>query len=87
MNKNFYIRRLDGSYCVWTPLSYSDFDSIIVPSVCAIRCWKDHVHKYGLEAFFHFSNNIYSARYYRSKSELFGAIQFLLQEELNVEVH
>ena len=86
MKKMFYIRSLNGSNYVWSPLSYSDYDSIIVPSVCVIHCWKVYDHKYGLEAFFYFSHNIYSTCYYRSKSELFGAIQFLLQKELNFDV-
>lgn len=75
----------DSCYC-FDILPYGNFQRIDVPSVCIIQIYKAHVHRYDFEAFFYFSKRLYSLRSYRSKSELYGAIQKLLQEELNVDV-
>lgn len=61
-----------------------DFNScrIEVPGVVIIDLFKVHDHRYDIQAFFYNEKVICSSRSFRSKTELYGAIQKLLQEYL-----
>ena len=53
-----------------------------VDNVCIIEVFKIHDHRYDLKCFFYKTEYIYCYDEFRSKKELYGAIQNLLQENL-----
>ena len=53
-----------------------------VKDVCIIDVYKFHDHRYDLKAFFYKKKRITYHENIRSKKELYGAIQNLLQENL-----
>ena len=53
-----------------------------VKDVCIIDVYKFHDHRYDLKAFFYKKKRITYRENIRSKKELYGAIQNLLQENL-----
>lgn len=63
-----------------------NFQKIVVEGVVVFDIYKHHDHRYDLDSFFYASKRIVSGRMYTTKSKLYGAIQKLLQEELNVDV-
>ncbi|MBQ2858611.1 MAG: hypothetical protein IJA45_01820 [Oscillospiraceae bacterium] len=73
-------------YCSYLLLSCGDFQKIVVEGVVVFDIAKYHNHRYDLDAFFYSSKRIVSRRSFRSKRELYGAIQELLQQELNIDV-
>ena len=62
------------------------FQKIVVEGVVVLDIFKRHNHRYDLDAFFYASKHIVSGYTFTTKSKLYGAIQKLLQEELNVDV-
>lgn len=74
--------------CNWcySLLSCGDFQVIFVSGFCDLRLVKNHNHSYELAGYFFISRHYVYPCVYKSKRELFGAIQKLLQEELNVDV-
>lgn len=64
-------------------LSYSDYQKFVVPGVCVFDFVKYHNHRYEFLAFFFSDNSIIFRGPFRSKSNLYGAVQKLLQEKLN----
>lgn len=75
-----------STYWSYPLLSGSDFQKIVVEGVVVFDIIKHHNHRYYLDAFFYSSKRIVSGFSFRSKRDLYGAIQKLLQEELNVDV-
>lgn len=63
-------------------LNYSNYSQLFVADEFIINCFKVHDHSYYYNAFFYKSRHIYSNRFFRSKKELFCAVQELLNEEL-----
>ena len=53
-----------------------------VDNVCIIEVFKFHDHRYDLKSFFYKTEHIYCYDGFRSKKELYSAIQKLLQENL-----
>lgn len=76
-SENWYFTILPGK---------RNFQKIVVEGVVVFDIYKHHDHRYDLDAFFYASKRIVSGRIYTTKSKLHGAIQKLLQEELNVDV-
>lgn len=76
----------DGWNFVFDLLSSGDFESIVVDGVVVFQIAKRHNHRYEFDAFFYASKRIYTGYCFKSKKELFGAIQLLLQKELHGDV-
>lgn len=81
MRYTVYIPNGSGYYS-FPLLSSSDYQRIRVPGVVIFDLYKVHNHRYDLKAFFYRSEVIVSTRSFRTKKELYGAIQILLQEFL-----
>lgn len=64
----------------------SKFERVELPGVCILDISSYHVHRYDLQAFFYADKVICSTRSFRSKGELYGAVQELLQKHLNIDV-
>ena len=58
------------------------YTRIFVDNVVCIDIFMRNFHKYGFQAYFFKDRLIYSLCYYRTKKEMIGAIQKLLQELL-----
>lgn len=67
-------------------LPYDNYQVIDVDGCVHLRIFKSHNHHYELAGFFYRSKRFVYPRVFRSKRELFGAIQKLLQEELYDDV-
>lgn len=63
-------------------LSYSNIQRITHEGVIYLGLYKEHNHKYELTAYIYKTRKYIYPRYYKTKKELYGAIQKLLQEEL-----
>ena len=74
------------SYYTFSLLPYDNYQKVIVEGVVVFNIVKHHNHRYVLDAFFYASHRIYSGYSFKTKKELFGAIQKLLQKELYVDV-
>ena len=73
---------MDG-VCHCYPLYLSGgFQRIDCPGVVVLDIWKIHDHRYELRGFFYRQKIILADRTYKTKKELYGAIQFFLQEYL-----
>lgn len=86
MRYNINIRALDGSLWGYVLLPYGNFQRIEVPSVVVFDIVKYHSHRYDLHGFFYLNKRFVGPYSFRSKSELYGAIQKCLQENLNIDV-
>ena len=84
MNSRIVIPSNDG----FSKVFYLDFcefrmsRKFKVDNVCIIEVFKFHDHRYGLKCFFYKKEYIYCYDGFRSKNELYRAIQNLLQEKL-----
>lgn len=67
-------------------LSFGNYQRLEFPFLFIIDVFKYHNHRYDLHAFFYNTKLIVPTRSYSSKRELYGAIQDLIQEQLNVDV-
>lgn len=83
MRLHFNIPIGDNKYRVFGCLNNSDYDRIFIENLVIIDIFKIHNHSYCFKAFFYHSKRIYSTEYYNTKSNLYCAIQKLLQEELS----
>ena len=82
MDFSFYIP-FKGCHWCYRLLPYGDFQMISVDGFCYLEIYKYHNHRYEIAGFFYLSRHLIRPRLYRTKRELFGAIQELLQEELS----
>lgn len=84
MNYRISIRTIEG----FSKVFYLDFceykmsRKFKVDNVCIIEVFKFHDHRYDLKCFFYKTEYIYCYDGFRSKKELYSAIQKLLQENL-----
>lgn len=85
MTYNIIVPRGTDSW-FYTLLPFGNFQKIVIEGVVVLDIVKHHNHRYDFDAFFYSSKRIISGRTYRTKKELYGAIQKLLQEELYVDV-
>ena len=51
-----------------------------VPDVCIINVYKHHAHNFTLEAFFYKKKHIYYRSNFRTKKDVYSAIQSLLED-------
>lgn len=82
---SFTIRAHGLFYC-YHLLSYSDFQIVHLDNVIHLEIWKKHNHSYGFAGFLYKAQCLVYPREFRTKKELHGAIQKLLQEKLYVDV-
>lgn len=75
-----------ASFYYFPLLPDGNFQKIVIDGVVVFDIYKRHNHCYCLDAFFYSSKRIFSGFWYKSKKELYCAIQNLLQEELHVDV-
>lgn len=85
MTYRFHIP-FNGCNWAFTLLPYGDFQSIFVSGFCDLRVTKNHDHSYELAGYFFLSRYYVYPVVFRRKRDLFGAIQKLLQEQLNTGV-
>lgn len=77
---------VDGKNYYYRLLYYTNYQEICIEGVIYLSLYKRHNHSYGMAAFIYKKKKYIYPRYYKSKRELYSAIQELLQKELNVDV-
>lgn len=63
-------------------LNKCEYVCLCIENEFIIHLYKEHNHCYYFKAFFYRSKRICSYHYFRSKKELYRAVQLLLKEEL-----
>lgn len=81
MRLNFTLP-IDGVYTVYTLLNNTNNQRICIEGEIYLNLYKKHNHSYEMTAFIYKKRKYIYPRYYRTKKELYGAVQKLLQEEL-----
>lgn len=72
----------DGMLYCYNLLPSGGYQKIVRDGVVVMDIVKHHDHRYELSAFFYAQKKIVWPRSYSTKTELYGAIQKLLQENL-----